>query len=39
MDYGVPSGFSHLDRITSGFQKSDLTICAARPEWEKQLLP
>ncbi len=28
---GVPSGFSYLDRITSGFQKSDLIICAARP--------
>lgn len=28
---GIPSGFSYLDRITSGFQKSDLIICAARP--------
>tara|TARA_B100001142_G_scaffold27545_1_gene24739 strand:+ start:49 stop:1524 length:1476 start_codon:yes stop_codon:yes gene_type:complete len=28
---GVPSGFSNLDRVTSGFQKSDLVICAARP--------
>lgn len=28
---GVPSGFSKLDRITSGWQKSDLIICAARP--------
>jgi replicative DNA helicase len=28
---GVPSGFTKLDRITSGFQKSDLIIVAARP--------
>ena len=28
---GIPSGFSYLDRITSGFQNSDLIICAARP--------
>lgn len=28
---GVPSGFSSLDRITSGWQKSDLVIIAARP--------
>lgn len=28
---GVPSGFSKLDRATSGFQKSDLIIIAARP--------
>src|SRR5688572_2392647 len=28
---GIPSGFSKLDRITSGWQKSDLTIIAARP--------
>lgn len=28
---GVPSGFSELDRITSGWQKSDLVIVAARP--------
>jgi replicative DNA helicase len=28
---GIPSGFSRLDRITSGFQKSDLIILAARP--------
>ncbi|MES2689305.1 MAG: replicative DNA helicase [Bacteroidota bacterium] len=28
---GVPSGFTKLDRITSGFQKSDLIILAARP--------
>ncbi|OJW69145.1 MAG: replicative DNA helicase [Candidatus Amoebophilus sp. 36-38] len=28
---GVPSGFIALDRITSGWQKSDLVIVAARP--------
>lgn len=28
---GVPSGFTALDRITSGWQKSDLVIIAARP--------
>jgi replicative DNA helicase len=28
---GVPSGFTALDRMTSGWQKSDLVIIAARP--------
>jgi replicative DNA helicase len=28
---GVPTGFSALDRVTSGWQKSDLVILAARP--------
>ena len=28
---GVPSGFTALDRITGGWQKSDLMILAARP--------
>jgi replicative DNA helicase len=28
---GVPSGFTALDRITGGWQKSDLVILAARP--------
>ena len=28
---GVPSGFSELDRITAGWQPSDLVIVAARP--------
>jgi replicative DNA helicase len=28
---GIPTGFSRLDRITSGWQKSDLIIIAARP--------
>ncbi|MDQ3191450.1 MAG: replicative DNA helicase [Bacteroidota bacterium] len=28
---GVPSGFTELDRVTSGWQPSDLVILAARP--------
>ena len=28
---GIPSGFTELDRLTSGWQPSDLIICAARP--------
>lgn len=32
---GVASGFSDLDRITSGWQKSDLIILAARPAMGK----
>lgn len=28
---GIPSGFSDLDKMTSGFQRSDLIIIAARP--------
>jgi replicative DNA helicase len=28
---GIPSGFSAIDRITAGWQKSDLIILAARP--------
>jgi len=28
---GVPSGFTGLDRLTSGWQKSDLMVIAARP--------
>lgn len=28
---GIPTGFQELDRITAGFQKSDLVIVAARP--------
>ena len=28
---GIPSGFTSLDRITSGWQNSDLVIIAARP--------
>ena len=32
---GVPSGFTKLDRITSGWQNSDLIIIAARPSMGK----
>ncbi len=32
---GVPSGFTSLDRLTSGWQKSDLVILAARPSMGK----
>jgi replicative DNA helicase len=32
---GIPSGFVSLDRITSGWQKSDLIIIAARPSMGK----
>ncbi|MDX2190371.1 MAG: replicative DNA helicase [Bacteroidota bacterium] len=32
---GVPSGFTALDRLTSGWQKSDLVIIAARPAMGK----
>ncbi len=32
---GVPSGFSGLDRLTSGWQRSDLIIVAARPSMGK----
>lgn len=28
---GIPTGFTELDRMTSGFQRSDLIIVAARP--------
>lgn len=28
---GVPTGFNNLDKVTSGWQKSDLVILAARP--------
>jgi replicative DNA helicase len=35
---GVPSGFSELDRITSGWQNSDLIILAARPSMGKTAL-
>ncbi len=28
---GIPSGFADLDRLTNGWQKSDLVILAARP--------
>lgn len=32
---GVPSGYVDIDRITSGWQKSDLIILAARPSMGK----
>lgn len=32
---GVPSGMTMLDRVTSGWQKSDLIIIAARPSMGK----
>ncbi len=35
---GVPSGFTDLDNITSGFQNSDLIIVAARPGMGKTTL-
>ena len=35
---GIPSGFTNLDRVTSGWQNSDLIICAARPGMGKTAL-
>ena len=35
---GVPTGFSHLDNLTSGLQPSDLIILAARPSMGKTAL-
>jgi replicative DNA helicase len=32
---GVPSGYTKLDRLTSGWQRSDLIIVAARPSMGK----
>lgn len=32
---GVPSGFTRLDRLTSGWQRSDLIIIAGRPSMGK----
>ncbi len=32
---GIPSGYTKLDRLTSGWQKSDLVIIAARPSMGK----
>lgn len=38
MKRGVPSGFTGLDNVLSGFQKSDLIILAARPSMGKTTL-
>ena len=35
---GIPSGFTEIDRITSGFQRSDLIILASRPGMGKTAL-
>lgn len=35
---GLPSGFSNLDDLTQGFQKSDLIIIAGRPSMGKTAL-
>jgi len=35
---GVPTGFTALDRITNGWQRSDLIILAARPSMGKTAL-
>ncbi|MFC2115186.1 replicative DNA helicase [Bacteroidota bacterium] len=35
---GVPSGYTKLDRLTSGWQRSDLIIVAARPSMGKTAL-
>jgi replicative DNA helicase len=35
---GIPSGFTDLDNLTAGFQKSDLIIIAARPSVGKTAL-
>jgi len=35
---GIPTGFSELDQLTSGFQKSDLIIIGARPAMGKTSL-
>ena len=35
---GVPTGFNELDKITNGFQKSDLILLAARPSVGKTSL-
>ncbi|OLC98026.1 MAG: replicative DNA helicase, partial [Gemmatimonadetes bacterium 13_1_40CM_3_70_6] len=35
---GVPTGFVDLDRLTAGFQRSDMVIVAARPSMGKTAL-
>jgi len=36
--FGVPSGFTKIDRITGGFKKGELTVIAARPGQGKTAL-
>ena len=36
--FGVPTGLQDLDKVTNGFQKSDLIILAARPSMGKTAL-
>ena len=36
---GVPSGFTALDRLTSGWQPTELVILAARPAMGRSLIP
>ena len=35
---GIPSGYKKFDQMTSGFQKGDFIVLAARPSMEKQRL-
>ena len=35
---GIPSGFEALDKLTSGFQKTELTVIGARPAMGKTTL-
>lgn len=35
---GIPSGFTNLDRLTSGFRKGDLILIAGRPSMGKTTL-
>ena len=35
---GIPSGFDALDKLTSGFQKTELTVIGARPSMGKTSL-
>ena len=35
---GIPSGYKKLDEMTSGFQKSDFVVLAARPSMGKTAL-
>ena len=33
---GIPTGFKELDRMTSGFQPSEMIVIAAGPRWARQ---